>query len=430
MKRDIDTHLQAWKQRERRKPIVLRGARQVGKTTVVRELGRSFDSFVEINFEETPDLASFFEGSLSPDDIVSNLQNYFGVRIQDGSTLLFLDEIQICPRAILALRYFFEKRPDLHVIAAGSLLDFELRKISFPVGRIDFYYLYPLSFGEFLHALGKEPLRTDICEGKALPEGLHRQLLATLRDYTVIGGMPQVIAEYLRSGDMAECQHIQSSIIDTFLADFPKYAKQHQLKYLTTVFNAVPSQLGRKFKYSNISNLYKSRDLGAALELLELAGLLIRIHHSSANGIPLEHEKDFRKFKVLFFDVGLAMRVLRIPVQELLLNDDISLVNEGAIAEQLVGQEMLAYASCRERHHLYYWHREAKSSNAEVDYVLERGRDIVPVEVKSGQRGRARSLQLFISEKRTQRAVCLSRERPSERNGISYLPLYAIESLG
>ena len=222
MQRDISHTLEAWRQRERRKPIILRGARQVGKTTVIRELGKSFDSFVEINFEETPDLASFFEGSLSPDDIISHLQNYFGVKIQDGKTLLFLDEIQICPRAILSLRYFFEKRPDLHVVAAGSLIDFELKKISFPVGRIDVYYLYPLSFGEFLHALGKAPLRRAIGEDQALPEGLHKQLLSALRDYTIIGGMPQVIAEYVSSGDLTECQHIQSSIINTLLADFPK----------------------------------------------------------------------------------------------------------------------------------------------------------------------------------------------------------------
>lgn len=400
----------------------------MGKTTVVRQLGESFDNFVEINFEEQPDIATFFDGSLDPKDILHYLENHLSVQIEDQSTLLFFDEIQACPKAMLSLRYFFEKRPGLHVIAAGSLLDFEIERISFPVGRVDFYYLYPLSFGEYLEAIGKKGLRTDIRSSKLLPEGIHNQLNRLLRDYTIIGGMPQVVAEYIESGNLAECQNIQSSIIETFFADFPKYARKNQVKYLSTVFKAIPSQLGRKLKYTNISNLYKSRDLGDALEVLELAGLLTRVYHSSSNGIPLEHEKNFKRFKVILFDIGLVMRMLHIPFQDLLVNDDITLVNEGSIAEQLVGQEILAYSSCREKARLFYWHREAKSSNAEVDYVIEKNGDVIPVEVKSGLTGRTRSLQIYRNEKQPPYAICFSRNPSSDENALHYSPLYHVES--
>ena len=427
MDRDITNSLIEWKEKVKHKPVILRGARQVGKTTIIRQLGKMFESFIEINFEESLDLPTLFEGNLDPNEITQNLENYLNLKIVDGKTLLFLDEIQYCPRAILALRYFYEKRPNLHIIAAGSLLDFELEKISFPVGRVDFYYLYPLSFGEYLDALGKKSLRKELLSNRALATPIHKQLLGYLRDYTITGGMPEVVSEFISTGDLIECQNIQSSIIETFMADFSKYAKRHQIKYLTTIFNAIPSQLGRKLKFSNISKLYKSRDLGEALTLLELAGLLIKVHHSSSNGIPLEHEKDHKKFKVIFFDVGLAMRILRVPLQELIINDDITLVNEGALAEQLVGQEILAYSSCRERAHLYYWHRESKSSNAEVDYVTEKGRDIIPIEVKSGLRGTTRSLNLFCDEKKPAYALCLSREEPSTKGLINYTPLYNIE---
>lgn len=425
----MDHELICWKERARRKPIILRGARQVGKTTVVRELGKTFEQFIEINFEETPELSSLFESSLEPDLLLQQLSNYLGIKIIEHKTLLFLDEIQECPRAILALRYFYEKFPNLHVISAGSLLDFELEKISFPVGRVDFYYVYPMSFGEYLEAIGKSSLRKALNSSQHLSTLIHHQLNGFMRDYTLVGGMPEVVSEFTHRRDLKECQHIQTSIIETYLADFPKFSKKHQVKYLSKVFSAIPAQLGRKFKYSNVSNLFKSRELSEALDLLVLAGLATKIHHSSSNGIPLEAEKDDKKFKVLFFDVGLAMRLLHVPIQELLLNDDITLVNEGAIAEQLVGQELRAYSSCREHSTLFYWHREAKSSNAEVDYVIEQGGKVVPIEVKSGLGGRKKSLMRFIEEKSPHAAICLSTDQASESNDIQYCPLYQIEVL-
>lgn len=429
MYRQILEELKKWHHKVNRKPIILRGARQVGKTTVIRQLGEDFDNFIEINFEESPELATFFDGNLNPDEIITNLQNYLNVRIENGRTLLFFDEIQACSRALLSLRYFFEKRPELHILAAGSLIDFELESISFPVGRVDFYYLYPLNFIEFLYALGKEKLVQNSVHQTQYPQAIHKQLLSLLRDYTIIGGMPQVVKEYIESGDLVECQNIQSSIIETFQADFPKYAKKNRIKYLSTVFNAIPLQLGRKLKYTNISNLYKARELGSAFELLEKAGLVIPVYHTSANGLPLEYEKNFKKFKAIFFDIGLALRILHVPIKELFLNDDITLINEGGLAEQFVGQELLAYSSCREKGHLYYWHREAKSSNAEIDYVIESDGKVLPIEVKSGLKGKIKSLQIFINEKTPELCYCFTRNQFRETDGIRFAPLYSISEL-
>ena len=409
--------------------MILRGPRQVGKTWLVREFGKTFSHFIELNFEETPQIAEFFQKDKDPYRIVRELGVYLAEEIIPGKTLLFFDEIQVEPKAISSLRYFYEKLPELYLIAAGSLLEFELEKISFPVGRVGFLYLYPMSFGEFLDASGRSEMRDMIVSGKNIPDPIHSQLSDLFRDYTVLGGMPAVVDAYMKDQNFELCRKIQTLIIETYLADFPKYAKKYQVKYLRTVFSNIPIQLGRKFKYSNVSTLYKSRELKQALELLEKASLLHRVYHSSANGIPLYAEQDDRKFKVIFFDTGLMLNLLNIPLKEFFGDYDLTMVNEGAIAEQIVGQELVAGAE-RDRHvSLYYWHREAKSSNAEVDYLISKGRDIIPVEVKRGMKGRLRSLQLFIQEKQSSQAVVLSSGPSGDEGIIDYLPLYAIERL-
>ncbi|MBT3272509.1 MAG: ATP-binding protein [Spirochaetales bacterium] len=426
MQRAIDKDLLDWKEKRHRKPLILRGARQVGKTTAIKALGDRFSNVVELNFEENTEFNSFFDENINPEKIVTDLENYLGTSIQAGETLLFFDEIQYCPRALLSLRYFYEKTPDLHVIAAGSLIEFELERISFPVGRVEFYYMYPLNYAEFVTALGKERLLSYQATGEEIPKAIHSELANLLRDYTIIGGMPEVVREYIENRDFNECQNIQSSIIETFIDDFPKYTKRINVKYISTVFNAVPLQLGRKLKYTNVSALYQSRELGQALELLEKAGLVNRIYHSSANGIPLEAEKNTRRFKAIFFDTGLALRLLRIPVKDMILNNDITLINEGAIAEQLAGQEIQSYTPIREKPKLYYWHREAKSSNAEVDYVIEQDNAIIPIEVKSGLGGTLRSLHMFIEEKKSEFGICLTQKKYSEYNHIQFMPLHSI----
>jgi predicted AAA+ superfamily ATPase len=431
MKRDLQEYLRTWKNNSKKKPILLRGARQVGKSWLARDLGKTFDNFVEINFEKTPEPCAFFKGNLDVQKITRDISNYFGTRIIPGKSLLFLDEIQECPRAILALRYFREDFPELHVIAAGSLLEFELRNISTPVGRIQFVYVYPLSFAEYLSAVGKENLRDMLMENdfQPIPEPIHNQLLREIRNYTLLGGMPEVISEYRETGDFLNCMDIQTVLLETFRSDFKKYAMKHQVKYLRTVFDAVPLQLGNKFKYVNVARDIKSRELSDALELLEMAGIVYKVYHSSSNGIPLKAESDPKKFKVLFFDIGLTLRLLKLDHRPLLLDPDITMVNNGELAELLVGLELIAYRDFKEKSELYYWHREAKSSNAEVDYVIDIGDRIVPVEVKSSGRGRVKSLNLFMEIKKSELGVKVSDLNFSNRERVHLIPFYGIESL-
>lgn len=431
MKRDLMTYLLKWKDDPKKKPILLRGARQVGKSWLARELGNHFENFVEINFEKHTDLNVFFEGNLDPKRIIHNIGNYFQQKIEPGKTLLFLDEIQSCPRAILSLRYFYEDMPQLHVISAGSLLEFELRKISSPVGRIHFVHVYPLSFAEYLVASGRANLREMLLESlkSPLPEPFHRLLSEEIRNYTILGGMPEVVKEYLDSGDFTRCLDFQTDLLETYRNDFHKYAREHQVKYIQKVFDSLTLQLGNKFKYSNVSREIKSRELSEALELLEMAGVVYRVFHTSANGIPLRAEANMRKFKVLFFDIGLAQRLLRLDYRSLLLDPDISRVNDGAVAELLVGLELIAYRNFRERPELYYWHRESRSSNAEVDYITALGSRIVPVEVKSGLRGAMKSLNYFMDSKNSQFALKVSGAGYSRNGNIENIPFYALESL-
>ncbi len=431
LKRDLWDHLQKWKDDPKKKPVLLRGARQVGKSWLARELGSQFKNFVEINFEKNPELCGFFQGNIDPPRILKDISNYFLTKIIPDETLLFLDEIQECPRAILTLRYFYEDLPQLHVIAAGSLLEFELRKISVPVGKIHFIYMYPLSFSEYLAAAGKNNLREMLMETpfEPLPQALHNQLIREVRNYTLLGGMPEVVASFLEEENLERCRDIQTDLLETYRKDFHKYAKKHQVKYLEKVFDAVPMQLGNKFKYSGVSNEIKSRELGDALDLLEMAGILYKIYHSSSNGIPLKAESDLKKFKVLFFDTGLAQRLLKVDHRTLLLNPDISLVNNGAVAELLVGLELMAYQNFRERPQLYYWHKEARASNAEVDYVTTIGSKIVPIEVKSGSSGSMRSLRAFMDLKASELAVKVSGFNFSLFENLRTVPFYGIESL-
>ena len=430
MKRDLFKYLKKWKAGSNKKPILLRGARQVGKSWLARELGKEFENFVEINFEKNPDFCSFFAGNIEPQIITKNLSNYLGEKISPGKTLLFFDEIQECPRAILSLRYFYEDFPQQHVISAGSLLEFELRKISFPVGRVSFIYVYPMSFSEYLTAAGKHSLRETLLDNnfEPLPEAIHNQLNREVRNYTLLGGMPEVVSCFLEYGEFERCADIQTGLIETYRSDFHKYAKKHQVKYIQRVFDSVPFQLGNKFKYTNVSRDIKSRELGDALELLEMEGIVYKVYHSSSNGIPLKAEMDGKKFKVLFVDIGLAQRVLKLDYRPLLLNPDIYQVNNGAIAELLTGLELIAYQSFKEIPELYYWHREAQSSNAEVDYVTSIGNRIVPIEVKSSSNGRMKGLRLFMESKKSQFAAKISGFNFSLFENVQTIPFYGLEA--
>jgi len=431
MKRDLSIKLKNWANQTNHKPIILRGPRQVGKSWLVEELGREFDNFVEINFEMLPEMGTFFEGNLDPFEIIKNISNYLNVNIIESKTLLFFDEIQQVPRAITSLRYFYEKIPKLHIIAAGSLLEFELSKISIPVGRISFMYVYPLSFSEFLTATANEKLREMLKtnEFNELSKPFHEKLLNEVRNYTIIGGMPEVVEKYIfNSSNLNECMDIQSDILETYRSDFQKYAKKNEIKYLSKVFDSIPHQIGQKFKYNAVDKNIKSTFLREALDLLEMAGIVYKVYHSNSNGIPLGAETNLSKFKILFFDIGLAQRLLKLDYSKSLLDNNISQINKGTIAELFVGLELISYSNKREKANLYYWHREAKSSNAEIDYVTVQNEIITPIEVKSSSTGAMKSIKIFMDSKKVSLGFKISSFPYSFTNNIQSIPFYGLKA--
>jgi len=428
MKRDIEVALVQWKQQKEPMPILLRGARQVGKTFIVEKFGREhFEQVVSINFELQPEMQDCFK-TLEPTEILNAIFLLSQKKVTPKTTLLFLDEIQECPNAIRALRYFKEKLPNLHVIGAGSLLEFILNDAEFrlPVGRIQSLYLKPLSFKEYLVGSGNYQLR-DLIEQSNLTtkidDVIHQRLLKLLREYLVLGGMPGVLKNYFENKDIGTSLNIQTALLNTYRQDFGKYAKKSDYRFLQRLFEKIPGLIGKNFQYSKVDSDMKSRDLKEALYLLRNAGLIYQILSTSASGIPLGSLVNEKKFKVLFLDTGLVTRSSKLEA-EILLNPDVILVNRGMIAEQFVGQELLAYTSPFEEGSLYFWEREAPSSSAEVDYIITVGENIIPIEVKSGSTGKLKSLRMFMQEKKSKYGIRISQQPLSEIDNLISIPLY------
>ena len=433
MQRNIDNYLADWKTSSSRKSLLIRGARQVGKTYSVRELGRQFKYFLEVNFEEEKKLSAFFQDSLNPESICEKLSLYFSTPIVPGETLLFFDEIQACPEALGSLRFFYEKMPELHVASAGSLLEFTLGEIpSLGVGRIQSLFLYPLSFGEFLTALGEEGLRTaseNAAPDRPLADPFHKKLLDYLKIYQYIGGLPAVVRRYLEKKNVAGCMEELTDILVALRDDFAKYKSRSPVGRLREVFDSIVLQAGGKFKYSSVDSSSSSHTLKSALELLVQAGLAYKAHHTSARGLPLGAQVNPKKFKVILFDIGIHQRLLGLDLREYLISNDFEVVNRGHLAEVLVGLELIANAPPASRPALYYWQREARGSNAEVDYVIQRGREIIPIEVKAGTKGQMQSLYRFLRERRLNSGVRISLENFAGYDNIAVIPLYAAGNL-
>ena len=433
MKRKLLESLVIWKDQSSHLPLMLRGARQVGKSFLVNEFGKLyFQNCVTINFERSPEFKSSF-GTLNPQKIITDLELLSNQTIQSGKTLLFLDEIQECPAAIQALRYFKEEMPNLHVIAAGSLLEFVLAETNFsmPVGRIQFLYLKPLSFEEFLHALGEEKLIDHLYQFKineTLPLAIHEKLLELARLYLVIGGMPAVIQIYLETRSVEQAVQMQISLLETYRADFNKYGKRQELQHLETLFTKLPAKATQQLKYSEIDREVQSRTLKAALEKLRFAGLIYQIFSTHASGLPLGAGKNERKFKILFLDVGLLLRAQRVTPAHL-VTEDVLFLLQGAMMEQFVGQELIAYENPYQQPELYFWERDAKSSQAEIDYLMLFGETILPIEVKSKSLGHLKSLKRFMEEKNSPIGIRISEHPFSFQEKILSIPLYAVFAL-
>lgn len=406
----LATHsLDDWKLRPSRKPLVLRGARQVGKTHLVTHWGEtSFRSVVTIDLERERELHSVFDQS-DPWKLLQELAVLKNQPLVPGESLLFLDEIQACSRALAALRYFHELVPALHVIAAGSLLDFALRDFahSMPVGRVEYLFLHPLTFQEFVGAVEGEGL-ADVLDGYHVGDtiggAVARRLEDATRHYLFVGGMPEAVQAYADRAPLVDVQRIQSSIVGTMEDDFAKYGSRAQQDLLRMALRHVARNVGRKIKFVNVSAERRAAEVRAALDLLAKGRVVHLVHHSSANGVPLGAEVNDKRFKAIFLDCGLANRVCGLP---LLPAGGLMTVNEGALAEQFAGQELRASGLPFEDAPLFYWHREARNANAEVDYVIGVGGEVLPVEVKSAAGGALRSVFQFLSEKGRARAIRL-----------------------
>ena len=433
IQRKIDVELLAWQKSSSRKPLLIRGARQVGKSTAVRNLSKQFDYFIEINFDEQSEYQNLFANTSDINDLIEQLAIITQTEIIEGRTLIFLDEIQASLPAISKLRYFYEKKPNLHVIAAGSLLEFALSELpSFGVGRVRSLFMYPLSFIEFLGALNEKPLASMIQQSnsaKPLNSIFHEKLKIYFKKFLIIGGMPQAVQTYVAKGDLLEVQRILDDLIIAIQADFVKYKKQIPPTNIKSVFESVVMQVGTKFKYSNDLTSLISPVIKQVVDLLEMAGLVYRVTHSSSNGIPIGAETNRKKTKLLIFDTGIYQRILGLDVASLLLKDDFEVVNKGNIAELFVGLELLKSNDAYEKTALYYWHREAKNSKAEVDYVIQIQDFIVPVEVKAGTKGAMQSMYLFMDEKKSRYGVRLSLENFTEYDKVKVLPLYAVSNI-
>lgn len=433
LERNIDKELLRWKDDEERKPLLVRGARQVGKSSSIRKLGESFDSFLEINFEEFRRVHSLFEGDLTPQVLCENLSIMFDKEIVPGKTLLFFDEIQACIPAISSLRFFYEKMPELHVIAAGSLLEFALAEIpSFGVGRVRSIYMYPLSFDEFLKGLGQEKLfnlKSKANTQNPLATAFHDKLLDLLKKFLVIGGMPEAVHKYVTNNDIKECQRVLDDLISSFRVDFAKYKDKIPSLRIREVFESVVHQAGGKFVFTKASQNLNTLQIKEALELLIMAGIVIPVTHTSANGIPLGAEVNLKKRKMLLLDTGLFQRLMKLDISELLFSSEFKLINKGGIAEQFIGLEIMKNSSCYQQTELFYWHREALNSNAEIDYVIQKQDEVIPIEVKSGTKGSMNSMFLFLEEKKAKFGCRLSMENFAEYENIKVYPLYALANI-
>jgi predicted AAA+ superfamily ATPase len=434
----------------RRKPLIIRGARQVGKSTLVRLFAEQKRlSLTEVNLERHLGLDDAFK-SKDPHQNVNQIEALPNARPILTNSVLFLDEIQAAPDAIPSLRYFYEDMSELPVVAAGSLLEFVLsdHRFSMPVGRIQYLHMGPMTFTEFLEALDETKLKNEIDSyepGKDIGPVVHRRLLELLRSYYVVGGMPEAVAVFAKDRKFIAVSAVHNSIIETYRDDFQKYGANRNLARMQNVVNFAARNVGVKIKYSNVSPDDQSVTIKKDIELLSMARVISKVIHSDASGLPLQADVDDKVYKLLFLDVGLMNAVCGLNWNSISKMDDTRLINEGAIAEQFIGQHLQDLFAGNPNRELNYWLREGRTSNAEVDFVVALEGRIIPIEVKAGGRGSLRSLHQFAGEKSAPLAVRFDANLPSlqivdaviRKAGIATpvqyrlmsLPLYLVEKL-
>jgi uncharacterized protein len=417
MKRDRASFLTTWVTSNARKPLIIRGARQVGKTWLIRDLAHSQEKqLVELNFEKRPDLESLFSSN-EPKEIISNIAAAMNMRIESSNSLLFLDEIQAAPHLLGKLRWFAENMPQLPVIAAGSLLNFTLDKheFSMPVGRISYLYLEPLSFEEFIDALGEHELRLYLQNydwNLSIPAAIHSKLMTAVKEYLIVGGMPEAVLSWSKEKAPDKITQIHFDLLSTYRDDFSKYSGRLSINLLEDILNSVPRQLGKKFVYKEVNSNVGAAPLKQALDLLAKANVCHPILSTHANGLPLGAEADTKFSKVIMLDCGLCNASLGLSLHQLKSVSEISLVNNGGMAEQLVGQILRTLPPGYVHPSTYYWQRTKKGSEAEVDYIIQHENQIIPIEVKSGTTGTLKSLHQFMKEKKKSIAIRFNSDIP------------------
>ena len=426
MKRRIEAGLLNWKNQKDRKPLIVYGARQVGKTYSIISFGKNnYADYAYFNFEANEELKSIFDRNLEPSRIVLELGAVLGKRIS-GHTLIIFDEIQAAPKALTSLKYFYEQAPEYHIIAAGSLLGVALERgnYSFPVGKVNSINMYPMDFYEFLMATENEAL-ADIIEAgyrddTPLSEQLHSRALELYRAYLVVGGMPEVVREYVETNDYRMVRVKQAEIINNYTADMAKYATKNEAVRHVATYNSIPSQLARenkKFQYRLIGSNARSREYEGSIDWLYKAGVVLKCEKVNEGKVPLEFYKDITSFKIYFSDVGLLAAKAMIPVETILSDINFGGEAKGAVTENYLAVQL----ACRE-HNLYYWE---SNSTAELDFVIMYGNGILPIECKDNVHVRAKSLEIFKKKYDIAQSMRVSAKNFGMENGIKSVPLYA-----
>lgn len=427
MERFAMEQLKKWYSRKNRKPLILKGARQVGKTWLMKEFGRThFKYTAYVNFDNNKNMANVFEGDYDIARILMAINIETGVKIHPGETLIIFDEIQECPKAIASLKYFYEEAPEYAVIAAGSLLGVAIHKgVSFPVGKVDTLELNPLSFREFLRAIGEEGLAELIDEVNIpLIESFREKYIDWLKKYYFIGGMPEVVSSFVAERDFTEVRRIQRRIIEMYEADFSKHTSTNELPRIRMVWNSIPMQLAKenkKFFFGKIKEGARAKDFEIAIEWLLDCGLIKKVYNVSKPAMPLKAYTEFAAFKLYLLDVGLLAAMSELDAKSILDGNAIFVEFKGALTEQYVLQQLIA-----DTEFTPYYYSETKSEG-EIDFLIQKGTDIVPIEVKAEENLKAKSLRVYCDKFKPQMAIRTSMSNYREQDWMVNVPLYVLD---
>lgn len=421
MKRLIENKLIKWVHNINRKPLIINGARQVGKSWIVKQLGKEHfnNRFCELNFEKTPKLNSIFDKDFDIKRILQEIEILLDTQINSES-LLFFDEVQYCPHALMSLRYFFEDMPNIAVIAAGSLLEFELKNISFPVGRVQQIEMYPMCFEEFLQAQGKDMLLKKLSEPiQEHSEIIEEKLYDELLNYYWVGGMPECVKHFAENKNYLEIRNIQNDLLHAYKQDFSKFNPVVDKNCLLDILNTVTNSVGNQIIYSKLSDRFTGPTIKKGVDVLTMAKLLYRIENVSVAGLPFMSSG--KQFKIQYIDIGLLLAMNEVSFDNLFTKKDLNNLYIGSWAEQFVAQQL----RCLHSNNLKYWARTNRNSNAEVDYVVEKDGNILPVEVKYGAVGKLKSLHILLSENvHINKAIVYSKAKYGVLHKIHFIPIY------